>query len=306
MKGSRAIGPILGLILLLACASCEKEITVELPDEPERLVVEGVIEPGLPPYILLTRTQGYFDPGDLDAISGLFVRDAVVMVDAGDGPITLEQICSASLTPAQQALIAELTGIQPTMLAEIDICLYSSLDPVLFGEVGRTYTLRIEAEGHVLTGSTTIPVPVPLDSIWFVRTPITTDNDSVGHLWGRIQDPDTMGNGYRWYDRRISTGLGQLPDPVFSSSANNTFDDRYFNGGLYDFNATGFRYPGDTVVVKFTSIGRAEYRFYRSFETNTNSTRDLFGTPMNAFSNVSGGLGIWVGRGVFLDTVICQ
>ena len=43
----RKILPLLIPALLLI--ACEKEITVDLPDVPQRLVVEGVIEPGLPP-----------------------------------------------------------------------------------------------------------------------------------------------------------------------------------------------------------------------------------------------------------------
>jgi len=68
----------------------------------------------------------------------------------------------------------------------------------------------------------------------------------------------------------------------------------------------GFRFPGDTVVVRFISIGETEYRFYRSYEANVASGGDLLGTPQNATSNIQGGLGIWAGWGVYTDTVVCE
>ncbi len=294
------------LLLATALSACEKEITVELPVEPPQLVVEGFIEPGLPPFVMLTRTQGYFEGLDPATLAGVYVRDALVSVDRGDGPVVLDQLCTASLSEEQRALIVTITGLDPDLVALIDICIYTTANTALFGEVGRTYRLRIESGTEVLTSTTRIPAPVPLDSLWFERRRLTADDDSVGFLWGRIEDPVGLGNAYRWYDRRISTRSGEDDQVVYGSGANNTFIDRYFDGGTYQFNVNGFRFPGDTVVVRFISIGETEYRFYRSYEANVASGGDLLGTPQNATSNIQGGLGIWAGWGVYTDTVVCE
>lgn len=294
------------LLLATVLSACEKEITVDLPVEPPQLVVEGSIEPGLPPFVILTRTQGYFEGLDPAALAGVYVRDAVVSVDRGDGPVLLDQLCTASLTEEQRQLFVTITGLDPDLVALVDICIYTTANTALFGEVGRTYRLRIESGTEVLTSTNTIPTPVPLDSLWFERRRLTADDDSVGFLWGRISDPAGLGNAYRWYDRRISTRSGEDDQVVFGSGANNTFIDRYFDGGTYQFNVNGFRFPGDTVVVRFISIGETEYRFYRSYEANVASGGDLLGTPQNATSNIQGGLGIWAGWGVYTDTVVCE
>ncbi|MBL7952376.1 MAG: DUF4249 domain-containing protein [Flavobacteriales bacterium] len=294
------------LFAILALVACEKDITVELPFTVPQLVVEGFIEPGLPPFVILTRTQGYFDPLDADAVAAGFVRDALVTVDDGDGPIALDLLCTTTLTEEQRALLAEVTGVDPNLIAQVELCIYSTTNNSILGAVGRTYHLRIEQGADVLTSVSTIPPPVPLDSLWFQPRMLTADDDSVGFLWGRIEDPAGSGNAYRWYDRRISTRSGEDDEAVYRSGANNTFIDRYFDGGTYRFNTNGFRFPGDTVVVHFVSIGEAEYRFYRSYEANVASGGDLLGTPQNAQSNIQGGLGIWAGRGVHTDTVVCQ
>lgn len=315
------------LLLLPAVAllvGCEKEITVELPEVEQRLVVEGVIEPGMPPYVILTRTQSYFDPLDPQAIANGFVRGAHITVDNGNGPVVLDQLCSSSLPDSLRAIFSELTGIDPSLVNYLDICVYSTANTAVFGEVGRTYSLRVEAEGKVLTSITTIPQPVPLDSVWFKLALQRPGDDSLGFAWARLSDPDTMGNHYRWMARRVNHRAdGSVKDPTFISPLGNTFEDKYVNGLTFDFNfirgrqfysdqeednneEQGYFKVGDTIAVKFVSIGYAEHEFYTSYDENVGSQGDLFGTPVNARSNIQGGLGIWAGWGVYADTIVCQ
>ncbi|HQW06956.1 MAG: DUF4249 domain-containing protein [Flavobacteriales bacterium] len=316
---------LLPLFAIALLAGCEKEITVDLPDTPEQLVVEGTIEPGLPPFVILTRTQSYFEPLDLTSIANSFVRNAIVTVDNGNGPVQLDQVCSGSdLSPEEIALAAELTGLDPTLLAAVQVCIYTTTNTAVFGEVGRTYSLRVEAEDKVLTSVTTIPNPVPLDSVWFKLALQRPNDDSLGYAWGRLSDPDTMGNHYRWMARRIShRANGSVEDPTFISPLGNTFEDKFVNGLTFDFSfirgrqfysdqpednneETGFFKLGDTIAVKFVSLGYNEHEFYTSYDENVGSSGDLFGTPVNAKSNIDGGLGIWAGWGVYPDTIICQ
>jgi hypothetical protein len=67
----------------------------------------------------------------------------------------------------------------------------------------------------------------------------------------------------------------------------------------------GFFKVGDTIAVKAMTIGRKEYDFYSTYDANVGALGDLFSTPANVKSNITGGLGIWAGRGVYLDTIIC-
>ncbi len=62
---------------------------------------------------------------------------------------------------------------------------------------------------------------------------------------------------------------------------------------------------GDTIAVKFVSIGRNEYDF-TTYDNNVGSTGDLFSTPANVKTQHPGrGLGCGP-AGVSQDTVICQ
>lgn len=163
-----------------------------------------------------------------------------------------------------------------------------------------------------------------MDSVWFKLNHQRPDDDSLGYAWGHITDPDTMGNNYRWLARRIShRANGEVEDPTFISPLGTTFNDKYTNGLSFDFNVVRGRQfysdneednneeagsfkVGDTIAVKFISIGRNEYDFYYSYDNNVASTGDLFSTPANVRTNIQGGLGVWAGWGVYQDTIICQ
>ncbi|HEX2617700.1 MAG TPA: DUF4249 domain-containing protein [Flavobacteriales bacterium] len=320
----RILFPLLASALVLS--ACEKEIEVDLPETPDRLVVEGTIEPGGPPIVILTRTQSYFDPADASTLASIFVKDATVNVtDVSTGTtITLDQICSDQLTEEQLRQAAAATGLDPALLAAADICIYSSFNSASNGVEGHTYALSAQAGAFNATAVSSIPHMVPLDSVWFKLAHARPDDDSLGYAWGHLTDPDTMGNAYRWYARRIShRENGEEEDPTFISPLGTTFNDKYINGLGFDFNAvrgrqfysdneednneeSGYFKVGDTIVVRFLSIGLKEYDFYTSYDNNVASAGDLFSTPANVRSNISGGLGVWCGRSVFQDTIICR
>ena len=49
------------IFLLFFFFGCEKEIEMQLPKYNDSLVVEGFIQPDLPCYVILSKTQGIFD-----------------------------------------------------------------------------------------------------------------------------------------------------------------------------------------------------------------------------------------------------
>lgn len=311
------------LLLLLLLSSCEKDITVDLPVYPVELVVDGHIQPGERPFVLITRTQGYFDPTDFNSIANAFVNDATVTITTNGEVWDLQQVCGNALDPATLQDAGDATGVDPALLAFANFCVYTTTDPTQVGVIGHTYRLDINAEGKSLSAQSTIPNPVQLDSVWFKLALQTPGDDSLGYAWARISDPDTIGNAYRWAAKRINhRANGQMKDPFYIAPLGSTVNDKYINGLTFDFNQVrgrqfygnnpedenaeqGFFKVGDTIAVKGYSFGTAAYDFYSSYDTNVGSTGDLFSTPANVKSNITGGLGIWAGRGVYLDTIIC-
>lgn len=284
---------MLAFLALIFIVACEREIEIELPGATDLIVVEGTIEEGKAPIILLTKNRGFFEtfPTDLQTfVEDFVIQDADVILSDG--------------------------VVEETLQFTLDITNYPFFyytGSMIQGEVGKTYTLEIRANNQILTASTTIPSAVPLDSTWFGLNPFDVDEDSLGVSYLEIMDPDTFGNAYRLYAKRNSeTNFG----PVSGSSFNDDFVNGqkviFFAGrGDEPFAATDTFVPneffyqlGDTMFMKLASIGRKEYEFYSTLEAAVNSNGNPFASPTLVQSNVAGGLGVWVGMSSSYDTVI--
>jgi hypothetical protein len=318
--------------IAVALVSCEKEITVDLPTTAPKVVVEGTIEQGQPPLVLLSWSQGYFEPTNIESLQNAYIRDAEVIVSNGTDTIPLDILCASDLTPEQLELAAEFIGIDAAVLASLDICVYTSFDPALVGQVNTEYTLWVNKDEHRLNAKTKINNLVFLDSLWFF-IPNEDGGDSLGFIGGILNDPDTAGNAYRWYAKRINKypnnfedieWRGRQKDPNYIAPIGSVFDDEFFNGLNFEFayyrgseltstkiddrnEERGYFKRGDTVAVRGCVIDRAAFAFISSLEDQVSSTGSPFALPYNLESNIQGGgLGAWIGYGAVYDTVICQ
>ena len=199
-------------------------------------------------------------------------------------------------------------------MRSFNYCIYSTLNPQLFGVLGKTYTLNILAEGKSYYSKTKIPFPVPLDSLWF-----KPEKDSLGFVWATLDEPDTMGNCYRWFAKRLGK------DKSFIAPIGSAFEDQFINNTRFDFAyfrgsvpgsereddnnvEAGFFKIGDSIVVKFCSTDKSVYKFFRTYETNISNGGNPFASPSVVESNIIGDnvLGVWAGYGPFIDTLIIK
>lgn len=299
------------IFLLMAFSACEKDITVDLPKADKKLVIEGKIEPGTPPFVILTKSMGYFDPTDLNTLENNFVHNAIITVSNGNYEATLTEFCSSSFTDEQLQALSVVAGLDYDALKSYNYCVYTSLDPQIFGELGKSYQLNIQTEGKNYTSTTKIPYPVPLDKLWF-----KAEKDSLGYVWTTLKEPDTLGNCYRWFAMRKSK------DKSFIAPNGSAFEDKFVNATTFDFayyrganpgseaeddhNAeAGYFKKGDTVIVKFCSLDKPAYQFFRTYETNVANGGNPFASPAGVESNIKGEnvLGVWAGYGPFIDTL---
>lgn len=301
--------------------SCEKEIDVDLPQPEEKLVVEGVIETGAFPYVVLSKSSSYFDPTDIESVANSYISDATITIFDGTTTNTMAKLCSGSLTPAQRQQLSVTLGIPIGVLNGYNICGFTDL--TMTGEVGKTYTISINWEGETYNSSTTLVQPVPLDSTWFE---VFGDRDSLGFVYAFLNEPGATQNYYRWFTQRINSYTngslkGEQKDNSFMAPSSSVFDDQFVNGTSFDFGYNrpggsekaddqaperGFFKVGDTVVVKFCSIDKNVYEFIDRAEEQILSTGSPFAAPLNATSNISNGaLGLWAGYSPYFDTVIC-
>jgi hypothetical protein len=292
---------ILFILILFIFASCERDITLDLPITAPKIIVDGYVERDLPPYIILSRSQGYFDPINSNSLNNLPERNAIVSISDGINTVVLTELD---------------TIIDGTRIGGI----YAAIDPVSFfptmiGTVGLTYTLDILTnDGKRVTSTTKLQAPVALDSTWFE---IQDGKDSLGFTWAFLSDPDTADNCYRWFSKRINK------DDQFYAPFGSAFEDKFINGQTFKFgfnrasiqNSTavddnneeaGFFKLGDTIVVKFCTIDKSTFQFWRDAETQLGNNGSPFAVPSNIKSNIVGGIGLFASYSASYDTIIAR
>lgn len=293
------------LLFLIAIAfvftSCEKNITLDLPQGESKVVVDGYVETGLPPYIVLSRSSGYFDPINASTINNLPESGASIFISDGLITVAMKEID---------------TTINGTTIKGVYAPLDSATNfPLMFGTPGRTYSITITTKsGEVLTSSAKLQLPVALDSTWFQ---VQENKDSLGFAWAHLSDPDTLENCYRWFAKRITK------DEQFIAPFGSAVEDKFINGQSFDFaynrgkiqNSTadddnniedGFFKKGDTIIVKFCAVDRGTFEFWRDAENQMANNGSPFAVPSNVKSNVKGGLGVFATYSPVYDTIYAK
>ena len=294
--------------------SCQKAIEFDLPTTNPTLVIEATVENDIPPRVIITNSQGYFDPFDTVSLINMFVTDAEVYLNDGVNNFEL--------------------NFEISLVNGLPLPVYT--DTNIVGEFGKNYTLNVYHNGDTLTARAKIPQPIEMDSLWFEAYEAL---DSLGFIWANFEDPDTVGNCYRWFAQRINSYtynyydddgnithdvIGKMKDRRPLAPIGSSTDDKLFNGLSFDFAVPrgedgilegpddqgperGFYKRGDTVLVKSTTTTYPTYLYVRAMENQAVSNGSIFSSPGNLPYNVEGdGLGVFIGYGVSYDTLICE
>ena len=277
--------------LLICCVfaavlstSCEREVTIDLPPAPEKVVVDGNIYEGEVPVVTLTRNQAFYGDISLASVEDFFITGANIFVSDGSQEVELTE------------LSFEVDGFP--------VVIYADVSGTMIGERGKTYDLRIELEEQLFTSSSKIPNILPMDSIWSEGASVA-DRDSLARVKVTFSDPDTLGNYYRYFTQRneepMYPGLGSVFDDLVINGE--TFpaqlDRAYDRNSDIDFTYFGYFDQGDTVTIRVCGIDEPHYRFWQSMEADGNRGGPF--APITIVnSNMEGEnvLGVWGGYSV--------
>ena len=220
--------------LLVTFFSCTKEIKIDYPQTEKQLVVEGYIEQGKYPIVFLTKSSPYFEKIDSANIAELIASLAKVTVSCEGIEEVLTLRYNANYFPA-----------------------YYYEGSSLLGEIGKTYTLKVELSGKTYTSSTTIVEPVQIDSYSIIQL---KNNINQKFIDIQFTDPSKKANFYRVYVKRIGKDLNFYPSYL------STFSDFSFDGKSFTYEIVRSFSPllskdnhsyfidGDSVSVKFCAI----------------------------------------------------
>lgn len=299
--------------------SCNQIIEVDLPTPENSIVVEGYIENGVPPYVLLTRNTPFFGGLSLNDISQYFVNGAFIQVYNETDTIQLIELCLQDLPANVQAQAAAAFGFNfEDSTAEIpNICIYTvpnfasyylgDTAGVFVGRFKTAYNLLVEVEGQTLTASTYIPSE--LNFTLSIRPHDDPTKDSLVSVQVTYTDPDTSGNFLRYFTKRNE-------ESFYTALSGSVYDDNVIGGqtvtlpvergvpsnAKVDRETYGYFWKGDTVQVKFSAISKSHYDFWRTLENDGGDSP--FSSPIKIKTNINGGLGIWGGYGSHTETII--
>ncbi len=285
------------LTLFTIFNSCEKDIDFKLEDAENVLVVDANIENGIAPNVILTTSFAYFNKISLDILANSFVHNAEVTISNG----TVTHQLKEYNVPVGAGYFISYYSIDS-----------ANLSTAFVGEFGKSYSLKIKANGKEYSSITTIPLLTKFpDSVWVKPAPQNSDSNAR-ILVAKTFDPPGLGNYIRYFTQKNRE--------QFLPGENSVFDDAVIDGATYELSVdpgidrnnripgdSNFFKRGDTITLKLCNIDKATYSFWSSWEFSQQSVGNPFSQPNKVLGNISNGaLGAFYGYAAWYKTIIAK
>lgn len=275
---------IYGLCLLLLFVACREE----MQESHEEMVVEGWIESGGAPVVLLTRTfvveLGKYADGEASVV----LPWGKVKVSDGTDEVILTGDYDERYFPP---------------------FIYTTSPSRMRGVPGRTYHLTVEYGDRVVTAQTTIPMPDTLEAL--TVTPCA-DVDSMYQVTAYFEDNPATEDYYLFLTRIFNretrfypSFLGVMDDSRLASQVK-----QVVHPGIHFFTSNNNKYrpyyhETDSVQIKFAKIDATTYRIHKAYsEMVSLSSNPIFPSDLSMPTNIEGGLGFWCGYAVTKYNVV--
>lgn len=261
------------LVAFLSLCGCSD---LRLSQTKSSLVLEGWIEDGKFPVVLLsTSVPVSTDSQNLESLQDHIVRWGKVTISDGEKEVILTGGPDDRFVPP-----------------------YSYTTTRMRGQAGKTYTIKAEYEGHIITSSTVIPERKELE---YIRSEEVFPGKY--RIMAGLRDDPAEKNHYKFFVRRLgkdstymSSFLGLVNDEVLDDDVN---DIAVYNGmSVRDNEFNQYFEEDDVVYVRFSTLDECSWQYWSDFEEIQSLARNPFFPVSNTIkSNVSGGLGYWAGYG---------
>lgn len=270
------------LFMLLLWVSCQEEAQYDR----EEIVVEGWIESGAGPIVMLSKTFTVTTKEEIDEDESIVLPWGKVVVSDGTESVILTGDYDDRYTPPYIYSTSRIKGVP-----------------------GRTYYLTVEYGDRVLTAQTTIP---EIDSLETLTVTPCADADSMYQITAYYDDNPVTKDYYLFQTRIFNKEtryypayLGLIDDTDLSLR-----NQQVVQPGIHLLtnNRNSYRpyfHETDSVLIKFSRIDRDTYTIHKAYsEMVTLSSNPLFTSDVSMPTNIDGGLGFWCGYAVTKYSVI--
>ncbi len=259
------------VFLFIACQEMSQETNGDI-------VVEGWIESGGYPVVMLSRT---------------FVVSTGE--ETNDDPSIVLSLAKVEVSDGIQSVI--LTGDYDEQYFPPFIYSTSKIR----GVPGRTYYLRVEYEGQVITAETTIPEPASLEAL---EVSPCAHLDSIYQIVAHFEDnPETK--DYYLFLTRIFNRENRFYPSTFGVIDDEALTERnnkhVVHPGIHMLTSDRHTYglyflDTDLVQIKFARIDETTYNIQKAYhEMVILNNNPLFASDVSLPTNIQGGLGFWCG-----------
>lgn len=230
-----------GLALLLN--SCEKEIDIDLDEADQKIVIVGqVTNNDFQAQVKINRTLAFDEASNYPAVT--------------NATVTITEAIGGSTTTYT------LIQTEPGM--------YKSENPM--GQIGATYTMRVEVDGEVYEASSTMPDLVSVEPIYF-------DELFPGSVFAAIAFQD-VGGRKDFYKANLYINGDKRPDIFITDD---TFTDGMLSTAIFGGPDLAVE-SGDQVMIEIDHIDAANYNYWFTLQQNVSEST---AAPANPETNIT-------------------
>ena len=252
----------------------------------EEIVVEGWIESGGAPVVMLTKTFTVTTKEETDEEESIVLPWGKVTVSDGTESVILTGDYDERYFPPYIYSTSRMKGVP-----------------------GRTYYLAVEYGNRTVTAQTTIPMPDSLEAL--TVTPCE-EADSMYQITAYYDDNPATEDYYMFFTRIFNK------EPRYYPSFLGLADDerlaphnrQVVQPGIHMFTNDKHRYrpyyhETDSVLIKFAKIDETTYNIHKAYnEMVALSSNPVFASDISMPTNIQGGLGFWCGYSVTKYSVV--
>jgi hypothetical protein len=289
-------------IISFILTACERETHMNIPPQPPKLATESFSGQNVFPEAYLTRTRGVTDPLPISGQTDVYlVRNATVLLYEND---ILKD--SLKYNAGQQRYKAALAKIQ----------------------AGKTYKLVLSAPGFPTAEAISVtPLLVPINNMTFTRN---ARNDIDGNPQDEVKLSFTdNGSTEDYYLVRIYNAYDDFlycvntndkdveklvyEDPFYPDDCLQSnrllLSDKNFNGTnktLIFYTEAGELEPTPgygKAWVELLHVNKEYYTYIKSLNTRENADDNPFAEPVNLYTNVKNGYGMFTTYAMAVDSI---
>lgn len=282
---------IIFFAIIFFITSCERQVSLDLPYDGDKLVLNSIFKNDSVVYAKLTVSQ----PVNFNSFNYTVPAGAAIKLYEND-------------VYREDMQMVQLNGVT----------FFRSTAKTI---IGKKYTLKATATGFTdVEGADVIPAAVPFVARNFRE--VATANNTTEKLTVVLPDPAGVTNYYRLRIFSADTNLNATGPRYFKGnelyfqinefSGNGGFDlfgdsydsefifsDETFNGREFQMNVDLDYYGGnDYVMVELTALTKETYRYLKSSNSQQLNQDNPFVEPTTVYNNIRNGYGITGGAAV--------